>query len=269
MLKTNQTKLAAAVFFAAAAFSFADCPDGARNTTPAEQQFEVATLEALAAAVPAPPPGWEVNKPQLYKTGRTSVCKGTDASHIVYSLTYDWVEGRKEMIARTNAMQKKMAELRRMPPEMEAEYGEVGKQARALRRDAAKARALKNVEEVARLEAEAKVLEAKAAKIKEAHTNAFTPKVIEAMKEFQAGEDGRSYSVSLLLAANEAPAYAKSASGAAAPTPEGAEMFTGVAKPAPAKLKVQNVVVRWTGKKEHMPMFTPLVDRAALAKIMQ
>jgi hypothetical protein len=253
-------KLATVAFSAATFAAFADCPDGVRNTTPAEQAFETATLETLSAMVPAPPPGWEVQKQQIYKTARTSVCKGTDPSRIVYTATYDWVDGRKEMAARTEAMQKKMADIRRMPVETEAEYSELGKQARALRRDAAKARALRNLEEGARLEAEAKVLETKAFKIKEAHTSAVTPKIMEAMKEFQTGEDGRSYSMSLLIAANETPGRSQQS--------DTAEFVAGPAKPLPAKLQVQNVVVRWRGNKEHLPLFSPLLDRtSATAKL--
>lgn len=252
-------KLATAAAFSVATMAalFADCPDGVRNTTPAEQAFETATLETLSALVPAPPPGWEVQKQAVYKTARTSVCKGTDPSRIAYTATYDWVEGRKEMAARTDAMQKKMAEIRRMPVEVEAEYSELGKQARALRRDAAKARSLRNLEEVARLEAEAKTLETKAFRIKDAHTSAITPQIIEAMKEFQRGEDGRGYSMSLFLAANETPGRTQSDTAA--------EFVAGLAKPLPARLQVQNVVVRWRGgSKQHLALFSSLTDRAYL-----
>lgn len=255
-------KFALGAFSAAAIAVFADCPDGARNTTPAEQAFESATLEALTALVPPAPAGWELRKQQVFKGGRTSVCKGTDVSHVVYSVSYDWVDGRKEMMARTSAMEKKTAEIRRMPVEMEAEYNEIGKQARGLRREAVKARALKNLEEVARLEGEAKVLEGKAAKIKQAHQAATLPKIMEVVKEFQAGEDTRKYNMSLLLAANATPS-------ASTPADSAETVVAGSKKPAPGRLQVQNVLVRWTGAKEQLPLFQPLMDRAAAARLVQ
>jgi alanyl-tRNA synthetase len=253
---------------AAAVVTWADCPDGSRNTTAAEQAFYSATVEALAAAVPAAPAGWELKKTPVYKAA-SSVCKGTDSSQVVYSVRYSWTDAIKEQSQRFEEMQKKVAEIRRLPEDKAAQINELAKQSRALRREWTKARAEKNTAEAERLEKEFKALDVQGSQIKKGYEASVLPKIMEITQAHLEAEKGKTYQVSMTFAVNEAP-YASKPGGPAAKVREGGmEISAGTAKPVPGKLQHQNVVVRWTGDTAQVEMFAKSFDKAILQTILR
>lgn len=252
----------------AATAAFADCPDGARNTTEAEQAFYSATVEKLAAMIPAAPAGWELQKPPVYKAS-SSVCKGSDMSRVVYSVTYRWVDGSKEQNKRTEEMQKKVSELRKLPVEKAAEISELARQSRALRREWTKARAEKNTAEAERLEKEFKALDAKGAGITRAHEESVQPELLKITNSFLEGEKGKTYFVSLALSVNETGAETASKPGALTRNRNGVEILYGQAKPVPGKLKVQSVTARWTGDPAQAELLAASLDRSVLQSALQ
>lgn len=251
----------------AALIALGDCPDGARNTTPQEQAFYASTIETLAAAVPPAPAGWELKKTPIYKPA-SSVCKGTDASRVVYSVAYSWTEGLKEQNRRTEEMQKKVADLRKVPEDKAAQINELAQQSRALRAARAKARAEKNVEEAERLDREGKALDLQGAKIRKDHEAAVLPRIMEITQAYLEAEKGKTYQVSMTLAVNETPNGSKPGGGMTK-TREGLELSAGAGKPVPNKLQHQNLVVRWSGDAAQVDVVAKAFDKASLQNILR
>src|SRR3954447_24197230 len=65
------------VLISGAGILFADCPEGARPTTEAEQQGYLANIQALKAEIPNAPEGWELQPVKTFPNAPTSVCKGS------------------------------------------------------------------------------------------------------------------------------------------------------------------------------------------------
>jgi seryl-tRNA synthetase len=263
-----RNKLFALLPVAAAVVTWADCPDGARNTTAAEQAFYSATVEALAAAVPAAPAGWELKKTPIYRAA-SSVCKGTDASRVVYSINYSWIDAIKEQSKRFDEVQRKVAEIRRLPEDKAAQINELAKQSRALRREWTKARAEKNTAEAERLEKEFKALDVQGSQIRKGYEASVLPKIMEITQAHLEAEKGKTYHVSMTFAVNETPYASKPGSAAAKIREGGMEMSAGASKPIPGELQHQNVVVRWSGDPAQVEMFAKSFDKAVLQTILR
>lgn len=190
-------------------------------------------------------------------------------SRVVYSVTYRWVDGSKEQNQRTEEMQKKVSELRKLPVEKAAEISELARQSRALRREWTKARAEKNTVEAERLEKEFKALDAKGAAIKRAHEESVQPELLKITNSFLEGEKGKTYFVSLALIVNETGAEAAQKPGTLTKTRNGVEILYGQAKPTPGKLKVQSVTARWTGDPAQAELLAAFLDKSALQSTLQ
>ncbi len=247
------------ILLASAAFALADCPEGARKTTDAEQAFYTSTMEALSGIVPPAPAGWELKKSPILKPG-SSVCKGSDANRVTYTAQYTWLDGIKEQRKHSQEMERKVAALRQMPPEKEAEVAELYKQSRAMRREAIKARADKNTAEVERLEKLIQPLDQKAAEIKKAHAASVQPAISEAAEAYLQGEKSKSYEVTLSLAVNQPPA------GTGAKNL--LEVRTGAANPAGSKMKIQSLAAQWHGAPEQTGTLAKLLEKSALQPLV-
>lgn len=265
---TTMTKAICCFWIAGTSFVFADCPDGARNTTEAEQAFYTATVEKLAALVPPAPAGWELNKPPVYKAS-SSVCKGSDLSQVSYSVSYRWVDGSKEQNKRAEEMRKQVAELRRLPEDKAGEISELAKHSRALRREWTKARAEKNTAEAERLEKEFKALDAKGAGIRRAYEESVQPEIMRLTNAWMEGEKGKTYLVNLSLSVNAPAAEAARKPGQVIQTADGAEILVGAPKPAPGKFKVQNITARWKGEPSQTQLLAAALDSSAVRATVQ
>lgn len=180
----------------------ADCVDGSRDTTPEEQSYQAEAMAALRASLPAAPAGWKLEDRGMFAPAK-SVCKGSDASRAVYSVTYLWIDGVAEQHKRSEEMSKKIGALRTIPTDKLTEMNEYARQGRALQREVPKARAAGNQAEVERLNAEIKRLTAKAYAIKQAHEESIRPQVKAISAEFTKAEEGKTYQVNLSLATND------------------------------------------------------------------
>ena len=180
----------------------ADCVDGSRDTTPAEQSYQAEAMVALRASLPSAPTGWKLEDRGVFAPAK-SVCKGSDASRVAYSVAYLWMDGIAEQNKRSEEMSRKIGALRTIPADKLTEMNEYARQGRALQREVPKARAAGNQAEVERLNAEIKSLTAKAYAIKQAHEESIRPQVMAISEEFAKAEEGKSYQVKLSLATND------------------------------------------------------------------
>ena len=99
---------------------FADCPEGARPTTEAEQQDYLTNVQALKTAIPNAPDGWELQPVKTFPTAPTSVCKGSKLVAAVEA-TYLSVTERKQNDERGRQYDARVEALRKLSPEEQKE----------------------------------------------------------------------------------------------------------------------------------------------------
>ena len=157
--------------------AFADCIDGSRETTEAEKQFYVETLNALKAAVPAAPAGWTLeDRNRVSAPG--SVCNGSGKLPIrgTYEVRFYWQDGIKQLDAKNAEYRKRIAELKQLPPDKQKEYDETGRRGRDLERQARKLMATDKAE-AEKLLAESKQLTSAAHEIRQSHLKSISAQI--------------------------------------------------------------------------------------------
>jgi len=99
---------------------FADCPEGTRPTTDAEQQSYISNMQALKAAIPNSPEGWELQPVKTFSNAPSSVCKGSKPLAAV-DATYLSVAERKQNDERSRQYDARIEALRKLSPEEQKE----------------------------------------------------------------------------------------------------------------------------------------------------
>jgi hypothetical protein len=161
----------------ASAAAFADCPEGGRPTTPAEQQAYVSTTEAIRASLPPAPAGWRIKDiaAKFAVTAPNNVCKG---SGLVagYYVTYIWTEQEQRDRQRMNDSNARLRQLGLLTPEEQKQVDSLSQQARAFERQAV-AVIRTNPDEAARLRAQAKPFAEQVNAIRQKHLESVTPQM--------------------------------------------------------------------------------------------
>lgn len=99
---------------------FADCPEGTRPTTDNEQQSYISNMQALKAAIPNAPEGWELQPVKTFSNAPSSVCKGSKPLAAV-DATYISVAERKQNDERSRQYDARIEALRKLSPEEQKE----------------------------------------------------------------------------------------------------------------------------------------------------
>lgn len=242
----------------------ADCVDGGRNTTEAERSFSTATMQALQAALPPAPAGWEA-RPDKILLPANSVCKGSNTAIVSYRATYLWMDGAKELNRQQDEFSRQIAAIRAIPADKQQQMSELSRQNRALYRELPKARAAGNTAEVERINAEMKRLTAEAFQIKRAHEESVRPQIDQIVQQQIAATQGRSLDVKITLRANDA--NAKVGLGITRRDGETILMIGKPTTPSYNSLEVRNVVVTLKGSPEHIDLFLKSWNTEALAAL--
>lgn len=181
----------AAAIFAGIVFTpsalYADCPEGSRPTTAAEQQNFMSTMNAIKAAVPPAPAGWQVKAPNVpYTSGPSSVCKG---SKLVagYDATYTSEVAWKLNQERQKQRDAQIQTLQQLPPDKQKEADDLYHEGSQLGYKAIAELKNKNADEAARLREEVNKKYAQSKAIKQAHLQEVSPKMTEIINAQQAG----------------------------------------------------------------------------------
>src|SRR5688572_346331 len=156
---------------------WADCIDGSRDTTAEEKQFYVQTLDAVKAALPAAPAGWTLeDRTRISAPG--SVCTGSGKSPLRAS--YEVRFFSKDAIAKLDAVEaehrKRIAALKQLPADKQAEYDEIARTSRDLDRQARKLMAT-DKEQATKLAKQSKEMTKKAHEIRQAHLTSIAPQI--------------------------------------------------------------------------------------------
>jgi hypothetical protein len=162
---------------------YADCVDGSRDTTEAEKQFHIDTLNAFKAAVPPAPAGWRLeDRNKIWAPN--SVCSGSGKMPLraSYEVRYYWQDGIAELNKKNAEYSKRIAELKQLPPDKQKEYDDTGRRARDLDRQARKLMATDKAE-AEKLAAESKKLSAEAHEIRQAHLKSIATQIDAISKE--------------------------------------------------------------------------------------
>lgn len=155
---------------------FADCPEGARATTEAEQQNYSANMQALKAAIPNAPEGWELQPVKFFATAPTSVCKGSKPVAAI-DATYVSLMERKQNEERDHQYQARIDALRKLPPEEQKEADTLYHQGSDLGYTSIAALKNKDQAEADRLRAEANKVYAASKAIQQAHLEKVFPQI--------------------------------------------------------------------------------------------
>lgn len=178
-----KTMLVAAVL-APPVLSFADCPEGVRSTTSAEQQKYLATMTALKAALPASVAGWDVQFAPFFTSAPSSVCKGSPLT-AGYEATYTSSEQRKKNQESDQQYEARIEAVRKLSPEEQKQADDLYNQGKALGYQAIAALKNKDQAESDRLRAEANKKYAESKAIQQGHLEKVFPqmKAIEDEKQ--------------------------------------------------------------------------------------
>jgi hypothetical protein len=169
---------------------WADCIDGSRDTTGDEKQFYVQTLNAVKAALPTAPAGWTLeDRTRISPPG--IVCTGS--GKLPMRASYEVRFYSQNAIARLNAQEKeyrnRIAALRQLPADKQAEYEEISRKGRDLDRQARKLMST-DKEQAAKLAEEGKELTKAAHEMRQAHLKAIGPQIDAISNEqFEATKD--------------------------------------------------------------------------------
>ncbi|HYI93718.1 MAG TPA: hypothetical protein VEX68_09255 [Bryobacteraceae bacterium] len=170
--------------------SLADCIDGSRDTTEEEKQFYVRTMDAVKAALPAAPAGWTLeDRTRISAPG--SVCTGSGKLPLRGS--YEVRFFSKDAIAKLDAIEaehrKRLAALKQLPADKQAEYDEVARTSRDLDRQARKLMST-DKEQALKLAEQSKEMTKKAHEIRQAHLASIAPQIDALSKEqYEATKD--------------------------------------------------------------------------------
>ncbi|HYP09311.1 MAG TPA: hypothetical protein VER03_24010 [Bryobacteraceae bacterium] len=167
----------------------ADCIDGSRETTEAEKQFYIETMNAFKAALPPAPAGWRLED-RTNISAPNSVCTGSGKMPLraSYEVRYYWLDGIAELDKKNAEYRKRIADLKVLPADKQKEYDETSRRSRDLDRQARKLMATDKTE-AEKLAAESKQLTNQAHEIRQAHLRAIGPQ-IDAISKEQFAETG-------------------------------------------------------------------------------
>ncbi len=167
---------ALSIFWMSPAVLRADCPSGARDTTEAERQEYIRTLNAVKA-VPAAPAGWQLQTPRYAPDAApTYVCKGLKLTIQPYAVTYVSLEQQELNAREQREKNARMDALRTLPPDQQKQADDFTRQGMQLSGQSAKARKT-DPAEATRLLAQAKEFYAKSAAIHQAHRDKTGPQI--------------------------------------------------------------------------------------------
>lgn len=213
--------------------AFADCVDGTRAVTEAERTYYDQTMRRLQAAVPAAPPGWQLENKPVYPLGN-STCKGSAFSRVALQVSYANLELIQASRERSEQSRKEIAELRKLPGDKQAEMNELSKQSRLLQRERPKLRTAGDKDGLQALETRIQELDRQWAAIRRAHEASVLPRIQEISAKYLAAEEGRNYKVRFTVTVND-------------PSPAGAAMAVGQAA-GPGVLQIGSVTLRVDGE---------------------
>jgi hypothetical protein len=192
-METSMTKLLRltwtglfSVLISGAGILFADCPEGSRPTTELEQQHYVANMEALKAAVPNAPEGWELQPGKFFPGAPSSVCKGSKPV-AAFDAAYVSLAQRKQNEERGREYEARIANLRKLSPEEQKEADSLYHQGSELGYKSIAELKNKNQAESDRLRAEANKAYAASRAVQTAHLEKVLPQIRALQEEQQAG----------------------------------------------------------------------------------
>ncbi len=158
--------------------AWADCVDGARNTTDAEKQFYTETHAALKALIPAAPAGWKLQDNSTKIVGAPgSVCLGSKAPmRVTYEVRYYWQDAIADLNQKGKEFDKKIADLRQLPADKQKEFDDLGRASRDLERESRKLKATDPAAAEQKM-TESKEIWKKAREIRDTHVNSVMPQI--------------------------------------------------------------------------------------------
>ncbi len=148
----------------------ADCPNGSRATTEAERQEYMRTVNAVKAAVPPAPAGWQLQPPKFGPTeAPANVCRGLQLTINSYDVTYLSIEQQELNRQYGRKRDARIAALRKLSPDEQEQVDDLIRQGMQLSAQSAAARKNNNPAEADRLREQAKECYAKSAAVQQAH----------------------------------------------------------------------------------------------------
>jgi hypothetical protein len=156
------------ILISGAGILFADCPEGSRATTDAEQRNYVTDMQSLKAALPNPPEGWELQPVKSFPGAPTSVCKGSKAVPAI-DATYVSLLEKKQNEERDRQYESRISALQKLSPEEQEEKDRLYHQGSDLGYKSIAALKNKDQAESDRLRAEANKAYAASKAIQQAH----------------------------------------------------------------------------------------------------
>ncbi|HJT22301.1 MAG TPA: amylo-alpha-1,6-glucosidase [Nitrospira sp.] len=198
-----------ASIMALASQAAADCPDGSRTVSEAEQQAYLSLQLAIKAAIPPPPAGWSLKDPagKMPPAAPKDICKGADPVPGWYG-TYSWDDEFKRTAARDRERDARIRKASTWTPEEEKELDEYEAKARDLERKAV-AVIRTNPDEAARLRGDARPFSEKANALRKAHNERIAPEVESIRKEYNALYVNPTVAVSIVVSEHNGEADAK------------------------------------------------------------
>ena len=173
------------ILLSGAGILFADCPEGTRPTTAVEQQHYEANMQALKAALPNAPDGWQLQPAQFIPGAPTSVCKGSKPVPAV-DATYVSLTERKQNEERNREFETRINALRKLSPEEQKEADTLYHQGSDLGYKSIAELKNKNQAESDRLRAEANKAYAASKAIQQAHLEKVLPQIRQLQEEQRA-----------------------------------------------------------------------------------
>lgn len=188
----------------ASVFSFADCPDGGRDTTASERADYVETTTALKNSLPTAPAGWRIlDRYTGTITAPSSTCKG---STLVpgYYVTYIWTEQEQRVRKVQDEKSKRIVALQLLTPEEQKQVDDLGKQARALERQAI-AVLHTNPDEAARFRQQEEPFVLQVRAIRQTHRDRVVPQITTIENEIVPGVTGVSTEIPVSISVRKDP----------------------------------------------------------------
>ena len=164
------------ILMSGAGILFADCPEGARPTTEAEQQQYVANLQALKVALPNAPEGWQLEPMKFLPGAPAGVCKDSKPVAAV-DATYVSLTQRKKNAEHDREYEARINTLRKLSPEEQKEADTLYRQGSVLGYKSIAELKNKNQAESDRLRGEANKAYAASRAIQSAHLEKVLPQI--------------------------------------------------------------------------------------------
>lgn len=154
----------------------ADCPEGTRDTAEAERQEYTKTVNALKAAVPPAPAGWQLQAPKFEPSGAapTYTCKGSGLTADPIDLTYFEPQPINPQDREREA---RIAALRKLSPDEQKQVDDINRQAWQLKGPMAAAKKNHDLAELARLNEQYNQTLGKAGVVYQAHADKIAPEI--------------------------------------------------------------------------------------------